>query len=1051
MDRQTEGNLEDIQELEVRLKIGQINLGNGKNATDEIISVSSIKDLDIVLIQEPYTMRPFGRMQMIPGMPPECRVITPRSLERFYAAIVVFDRNIDILVLEDLTDEYFVVVECTDRHGKIILITAYFKPSIDIAEMINKLDTIISKVEGKNILIGMDANAKSLIWGDRTCDKGRKMEEFICEKEIIIANDRSELPTYSSTNGESYIDLTLIKGGIGRYIENWKVYDGEVSSDHRLITFDVLYNRNESENISQLDTVGYNIEKANWTRFEERLEELFTEYSLNTWVNSREDLDRRIKALNEVILKAADYAIPTKQLRKGRSRWWNSQLEKERRRVRRSRKRYQNNRRNERERDYHLERYNEMRRAYKQKIRDVKEKSFQSYVERDLSRDPWGGVYKLAAEKLKLETVMTTVRKEGNTNTESMKETLEAIMNGIVEDDTEDEENEWQRRVRADIIHREYRENVEDFNENELTDAIMDIKNKKAPGNDRLKGELIKHSYQTLKREWLQIANDCLKKGYFPKVWKIGLLKAILKAPKNDPKDISSRRPLTMLPEMGKVLERMIKRKIEENVENVFSTNQYGFVKGKGTVECMTRLMNEIDIAEEKYVATIFLDIKGAFNNLWWPAVIRACNLKKFPKNVIDLIESYLSDRKLLYRSKFNEVEKELSKGCPQGSILGPFIWNLVLDEVLEMENNQGISLAYADDICVIVKGETRNELMEKGRLTMERIMDWMSKQKLTLSVEKCAWMLMKGTLVNPPTIAKIYGKPIKKKDSIKYLGVIIDEKRTFTEHVKYVSGKMRTLMMTLRGYVKNKWGKVRDSMRIIYERAVVPICTYGCEIWGHVMSVKYKAKLILSGQRLCAIAIAGVYRSVSLDASLVLAGTLPIDKVIQMRRMRSLVRKGAVMKYKNREFSENTSLRDFVRQMEEMEYERWQIEWNNSSKGRTTYEWIKNIAKWIETWSEWWRRMSKGITEILTGHGEYGYHLHKIGKRQTPLCICGSTDNPVHRIRTCPLYDEEREEILDGNETWPEDPFDIIRKLIETPGLVAKINEWRNMEAVIE
>lgn len=273
----------------------------------------------------------------------------------------------------------------------------------------------------------------------------------------------------------------------------------------------------------------------------------------------------------------------------------------------------------------------------------------------------------------------------------------------------------------------------------------------------------------------------------------------------------------------------------------------------------------------------------------------------------------------------------------------------------------------------------------------------------------------------------------------------MIDENRKFTEHVKYISGKMRKLMMTLKGYVKNKWGKIRDSMKIIYERAVVPLCTYACEVWGHVMNLNHKKRLVLSGQRLCAIAIAGVYRTVSLDASLVLAACMPIDKVISIARMRSLVKKGARMEYRNEVYEDGRSLKEFVEGIRDMEMRNWQSEWENSTKGRTTYEWIKNIEEWLAVWSEVWGKMSRGLTEIMTGHGEYGYHLHKIGKRPSSLCIrCGLVDTSVHRVRECCLYERERNDLLNRQETWPENPLETVRLLIERADLVEKFNEWR-------
>lgn len=1048
MDSETDRNNIGNINKRTRLICAQLNLRNERLATYEVPIHVTNRKIDILCVTEPYTMKPFGKPHMIPGVPTSCKTIIKKSYDKIYSGILVFNADADLLNLEDLNDEYFVSVEYTDDNGSFVVISAYFPPSINIEIMLNRLDNILCKLTGKTIIICMDSNAHSELWGlyCNTDERGRKMEEFIYEKGFVLINNRTEPPTFSTANGESYIDLTLVNNGLYNYMDDWKVHTEDSVSDHRLITFKILLERNREKGSK---TLGFNLNRANWDQYERKLEHLMEEYRGRVWEENPEEIEERIRIMTEIIIQAAEECIPRRIIPDGKTNWWNRELIYKRREVRRARKDYQRNRRRNDEAliNTYKERHERRKEEYKKMVKESKRRCFENFIENELGKDPWGTIYKISREKLKIDSGLINVSIGEGNYTRGTEETLRAILNGLVEDDRTDNETEWHDRVRNEINLRRNQEEVEEFVLDDLLEAVLQIKNRKAPGWDGVNGELLKKAKGVMCNDWLNLMNSCLRTKYFPRSWKKGILKAILKANDKDPKDVKSRRPLTMLPELGKVFERMIKIKVENTCgEELISRNQYGFVKKRGTIDCIRRLVDEVDNTVEKYVGCIFLDIKGAFDGLWWPAVIRACNLKNIPKALIDLIGSYLNEREIVIKSKFVEVNKFLSKGCPQGSVIAPFMWNIVLDELLEKDLGCTV-IAYADDICVIVRGETRSSLVERGRETMKMIEIWMSEQKLKLSVEKCSWVLMKGDLVNPPSIGKIYERNIKRKDVVKYLGIMIDKRRNYCEHVKYVSQKMRVLMMSLLRYVRLKFGKVRGSMKVIYERAVIPICTYACEVWGHSMKTKQRSKIMLSGQRLCAIAITGAYRSVSKDAALVLASCMPIDKLILIKRMKILAKRAdenVNIDYESVIYDEDMSIEEYEERMYEHEMNRWQEEWNQSTKGRVTYAWIQNIKEW-ESSEQLHVKLTRGVIEILTGHGEYAYHLHKIGKRESPLCDCGEVDTPVHRIETCPLYLEERLNLFQERANHPQVGLDILNVLLNSPDVVDKINEWRS------
>ncbi|KAG5870236.1 hypothetical protein JTB14_029110 [Gonioctena quinquepunctata] len=177
------------------------------------------------------------------------------------------------------------------------------------------------------------------------------------------------------------------------------------------------------------------------------------------------------------------------------------------------------------------------------------------------------------------------------------------------------------------------------------------------------------------------------------------------KAPERDPGDINSLRPITLLSELGKMLERIIIAKINGAMQEapLISDNQYGFSREKSTVGAIANVLDRIN-SPEKHHIVIFLDIKGAFNNMWWPSLLKYLHETGLPRQLVSLLKSYLEDRYIEYYSNTEKVGKQLTKGCPQGSALGPLLWNLTVEPLLRHDWPGNVAVTvYADDIAVAI------------------------------------------------------------------------------------------------------------------------------------------------------------------------------------------------------------------------------------------------------------------------------------------------------------------------------------------------------------
>lgn len=173
--------------------------------------------------------------------------------------------------------------------------------------------------------------------------------------------------------------------------------------------------------------------------------------------------------------------------------------------------------------------------------------------------------------------------------------------------------------------------------------------------------------------------------------------------------------------------------------------SQFGFTTGLSTENALTTAVYIVQQSNAKYVLGIFCDFKGAFDNLRWMPILE--KLERIGCPDLPLWQSYFSNRRACIVGEAETVWIDVSRGCPQGSICGPTIWNLMLDDLLNDLNCDGTRLvAYADDILLLVEGHSRLEIERKGTALLAKIVDWGARVGVELSQSKTAAMLLKGS-----------------------------------------------------------------------------------------------------------------------------------------------------------------------------------------------------------------------------------------------------------------------------------------------------------------
>lgn len=276
---------------------------------------------------------------------------------------------------------------------------------------------------------------------------------------------------------------------------------------------------------------------------------------------------------------------------------------------------------------------------------------------------------------------------------------------------------------------------------------------------------------------------------------------------------------------------------------------------------------------------------------------------------------------------------------------------------------------------------------------TLKIIARWMREHRLEIAVEKTeAILLSRKRKVDHIrfNFKDIIINPVKQ---VNYLGFHIDRALTMGLHIKEVCLKSQRTAKALSAILPNVRGPTPAKRRVL-AYACQNIIMYGAPVWNEATNMHVNKKRLEGAQRVMALRVCSAYRTTSTEAALVISGLVPLH--LLSRERERLFLKGEVQTRASREMERNRTV------------QQWQAEWEVSQKGRWTYKLIPNINMWIKRKHG---EVNFYLTQILSGHGNFGSYLCKIGKREVAECrYCAEpNDTPEHTMFACPRWEQER------------------------------------------
>ena len=380
--------------------------------------------------------------------------------------------------------------------------------------------------------------------------------------------------------------------------------------------------------------------------------------------------------------------------------------------------------------------------------------------------------------------------------------------------------------------------------EYEIMRLISSLQAGKACGYDHISNKIVKETSNVIVPYLTKLFNSCMNQGVFPNAYKVAQVTPLFKG--GDAENLNSYRPISLLPVLGKLLEKIISVRTIKFLEkfNLLSENQFGFRAKFSTEYAVLDIYEKLlkNLSDKKSTCAIFLDLAKAFDSVSHDILLKKLRKYGIRGNVFKLFESYLSSR-----SQFVKCGNTMSSlvnilfGVPQGSILGPLLFLIYIND-LPHATNFFVRL-FADDTFLCAQENNLEKLQTTVNHELSKVYNWLAANKLTLNVSKSKFML----ITNRKNISKlsilINKEPLDQCTSYKYLGVFIDQDLSWKAHIDHVCGKIAKACGALT--------KIRhvigiETLKNVYYALVNSYLRYGILIWGNASTPILKPLLTL-------------------------------------------------------------------------------------------------------------------------------------------------------------------------------------------------------------
>lgn len=715
------------------------------------------------------------------------------SKNRHTGGVLVYvNKKINFTTTEIVINEgnyWYVVININLGHKTIYLCTFYHSPNSSHSIFLDALEDLCDRYKNKNCVLVGDVNINYLT-NNYYADKCKNLIQIYGYKQLITE------PTRVSLNSNTLIDYVISNVEFIHPL----VYDTPKISDHSIINIQIKKSECQKINTSVCAKKIFS-RKITAEKLEDINAMLIKE---NNWMLHCTDMEIFYSNMNNIIEKHINEIMPIVEIEINNNRlpWYDSEVKTRVHERDLSYKMFKNASLNDKEglwNEYKIKR---------NKVVNLLKKKKTNYYENkiDIAKDDPKRMWKTIKELInpnkddsicteiitfenngKMVKILDVKDKAENFNNyyiQSINEVITSIMPGLCIPRTQMSKNCSMIEFKTLEMH-------------ELSKIIKTLNNKTSC-LEVINKNVLKNAFECIGHVLLNFINLSISTGQIPNVLKISTITPIPKI--KNTKLASNFRPINSLPCIEKVLEKVVYTQIKKYIEDnkILMTNQSGFRVNHSCETAIqftvTKLKEILD--DDKYIVAVFLDLKRAFETVDRSLLLQKLSLYGIDGNVLLWFKSYLENRgqRVKIGSVFSDV-KNINVGVPQGSILGPLLYLLYINDIDLYHNCEFINL-FADDTLLISSNYDLNMAIQLMNVELNNIANYLNINKLKLNINKTVGMVitssakLKNIKWNEINL-HVQNEKIKFYDEYKYLGIIIDSTLSFNKYFENLYKKI--------------------------------------------------------------------------------------------------------------------------------------------------------------------------------------------------------------------------------------------------------------------
>lgn len=323
--------------------------------------------------------------------------------------------------------------------------------------------------------------------------------------------------------------------------------------------------------------------------------------------------------------------------------------------------------------------------------------------------------------------------------------------------------------------------------------------------------------------------------GQLPSDWKLANVVPIYK--KGISSSVANYRPISLTSSCSKIFESSIKCALLEflSEHDVISSSQHGFLSKKSTCTNLLECLNDWTDALDSYLSclVVYVDFSKAFDSVTVPKLLYKLHCLGIGGKLLACLESFLTERK--FRVKIGNsysVERPVLSGVPQGSVLGPILFIIFVNDLTNSLPDTSKSKLFADDMKSYFSFSDPNDTASFTTL-LDHITMWSLEWQLPLAPNKCSWLL----ITNKQSISKevsfsfnLAGITLTRADEVTDLGILFNGHLNFSDHITNIIGKAKQRLYLIK---KTFTSSDLNSLLIAFKSYIVPMLEYCSPVWS--------------------------------------------------------------------------------------------------------------------------------------------------------------------------------------------------------------------------